>query len=166
MANNNGGFAQFKGWQGLIVTAGVLIVLYFVAKLFFKVLYLVAPVLLIATVFLYPKVILGYFKNIGGLFKKNPLFGIGAGVLSAIFYPVVIGFLFAQALLYRKSDKVQQQFEDKQEGEYVAYEEIEHTVEAEDLLEDFNKKDTKAEEDLDYWDLLSDDDPPKRKDVW
>lgn len=157
---------QFKGWQSLLVTAGVLIVLYFVAKAFFNLLYYLSIPLLIATLFINYKVVLGYFKTIGGLLKKNIFFGIGAGILSAVFYPVVIGFLFVQALLYRKADKMKGDFERKREGEYVEYEEIEHTVEPNDLLEELNHNHKKEEDELKYWDLLDDNEPPKRKDLW
>ncbi|NJN77125.1 MAG: hypothetical protein HC803_01365 [Saprospiraceae bacterium] len=78
------------------------------------------------------------------------------------FYPVVVGFLFVQALLYRKSEKIQKEIE-REKGEYVEFEEIEsHEIEADDLLEELNQNKQKMEEELDYWDLLNDDEPPKR----
>jgi hypothetical protein len=158
---NRGSFTQFKGWQSLIVMAVVMILIFVVARAFLKLLYFVAPFLIIATAIINYKVILGYFKNIGKLFKRNPFLGIGAGVLSAIFYPVVTAFLFVQALLYRKVDKMQKEQEGPRIGEYVEYEEIDtHEVEANDLLEELNRKSQEAEDDLDYWDLLNDNDKP------
>jgi hypothetical protein len=143
--------------------AGVMILIFVVARAFLKLLYFVAPVLIIVTAIINYKVILNYFKNIGNIFKKNPMMGIGAGLLSAFFYPVVIGFLFVQALLYRKADKIQKEVEQKK-GEYVEYEELEsHEVESDDLLEDLNRSQQKAEEELDYWDLLNDEEPPRKK---
>jgi|GEM_PF-2105499 hypothetical protein len=163
MDNKPGGFAQFKSWQSLLIMAGVMILIFVVARAFLKLLYFVAPVLIIVTAIINYKVILNYFKNIGNIFKKNPMMGIGAGLLSAFFYPVVIGFLFVQALLYRKADKIQKEVEQKK-GEYVEYEELEsHEVESDDLLEDLNRSQQKAEEELDYWDLLNDEEPPRKK---
>jgi hypothetical protein len=163
MNNRPGGFVQFKGWQSLLIMAGVIIFIFIIARAFLKLLYFVAPVLIIVTAIINYKVILNYFKNIGGLFKKNPMMGIGAGLLSAFFYPVVIGFLFVQALLYRKADKIQKEVE-REKGEYVEYEELEsHEVESDDLLEDLNRSQQKAEEELDYWDLLNDDEQPRKK---
>lgn len=162
MNNRPGGFVQFRGWQSLLIMAGVMILIFIIARAFLKVLYFVAPVLIIATAIINYKVILNYFKNIGGLFKRNPAMGIGAGLLSAFFYPVVIGFLFVQALLYRKADKIQKEME-REKGEFVEYEEIEtHEVEADNLLEDLNRNRQNAEEELDYWDLLNDDEQPKK----
>ena len=168
MTNNRGGFVQFRGWQSLLMVAGVLIVLYFVAKAIFNVLYFLAIPLLIATVIIKHQVILNYFKTIGSLFKRSPWLGIGAGALSAFFYPVVIGFLFVQALMYRKVDKIQEDIDNQKEGEYVEYEEIDesHEVDADSLLEELNRQKREAEENLDYWDLLNDEEPPKRDNLW
>ncbi len=159
--SNKGSFVQFKGWQSLIVMALVMVLIYVVAKAFLKLLYFAAPFLIIATAIINYKVILGYFKNIGKLFKRSPLLGIGAGALSAIFYPVVAAFLFVQALLYRKVDKLKKEQEEPEIGEYITYEEVDsHEVEAEDLLEELNRKSQQAEENLDYWDLLNDSEKP------
>jgi hypothetical protein len=162
MINKQGGFGQFGNWKSLLVMAGVTILIFIAARAFLKILYFVAPVLIIATAIINYTVILNYFKSIGNIFKKNPLMGVGAGLLSAFFYPIVIGFLFVQALLYRKSDQIQKEVE-REKGEYVEYEELEsHEVETDDLLEELNNKKQKSEEELDYWDLLSDDEPPRR----
>lgn len=161
--SNRGSFVQFRGWQSLIVMAVVMILIFVVARAFLKLLYFAAPFLIIATAIINYKVILGYFKNIGKLFKRSPALGIGAGVLSAVFYPVVTAFLFVQALLYRKVDKIQKEQEEPKIGEYIGYEEIQsHEVEATDLLEELNRKSQEADEDLDYWDLLNDDEKPVR----
>jgi len=161
--SNRGSFVQFRGWQSLIVMAVVMILIFVVARAFLKLLYFAAPFLIIATAIINYKVILGYFKNIGKLFKRSPALGIGAGVLSAVFYPVVTAFLFVQALLYRKVDKIQKEQEEPKVGEYIGYEEIRsHEVEATDLLEELNRKSQEAEEDLDYWDLLNNDEKPVR----
>jgi len=166
MINKKGGFAQFRGWQSILITVGVLVLIYFVTIGVYKLLSWLAIPLLIATAIIKYQVILNFFKGIGNLFKRNPLLGIGAGLLTAFLHPIVIAFLFFQAMTHRKADKIQGDINAKKEGEYVEYEEISHEVDSENLLEDLNREKRQAEENLDYWDLLNDDEPPKRKDIW
>lgn len=166
MTNNRGGFVQFKGWQSLLITAGVLLLIYFVTKGLYMILSYIAIPLLIATIILKYQVILNFFKGIGNLFKRSPLLGIGAGLLTAFLHPFVVAFLFFQALMYRKVDKIQEDIDAQKEGEYVEYEEVNHEVDTENLLEELNREKREAEDNLDYWDLLNDDEPPKRKDIW
>ena len=101
-----------------------LIVLFYAAKIAFNIIYWIAPILLIATLFIDHKVFINYGKWIVNLFKSNPLYGIGAGVLTAVAYPVVSIALFLKALLNKKIKEVKSQFEEKREGEYVEYEEV------------------------------------------
>ena len=101
-----------------------LIVLFYAAKLAFNIIYFIAPILLIATLFIDYKVFINYGKWILNLFKANPLYGIGAGVLTAVAYPVVSIALFLKALLNKKIAEVKGQFETKKQEEYVEYEEL------------------------------------------
>ncbi|NJN77126.1 MAG: hypothetical protein HC803_01370 [Saprospiraceae bacterium] len=64
-----------------------------------KLLYFVAPVLIIVTAVINYKVILNYFKNIGNIFKRNPLMGIGAGVLSAFFLSCCSWFFIRSSVI-------------------------------------------------------------------
>lgn len=101
-----------------------LIVLFYAAKLAFNIIYWIAPILLVATLFIDHKVFINYGKWILKLFKSNPLYGIGAGVLTAVAYPVVSIALFLKALLNKKIAQVTGQFQEKREAEYVEYEEL------------------------------------------
>ncbi len=101
-----------------------LIVLFYAAKIAFNIIYWIAPILLIATLVIDHKVFISYGKWILNLFKANPLYGIGAGVLTAVAYPVVSIALFLKALLNKKLKEVKGQFEKKKEAEYVEYEEL------------------------------------------
>jgi uncharacterized membrane protein len=139
-------------------------------------LYFIAVPLLIITAIINHKVILNYFKNIGNLYRKNIGWGIGATALSAVFYPVVILFLFLQAMAHRKVAKMQEKQntnyqgyegsmfrEGTNRGEYVDYEEVRtHNVEHEDLLESLNKRPEKEEDKNDYWDLFDNNDNNKK----
>lgn len=101
-----------------------LVALFYAAKLAFSLIYMIAPVLFIITLIMDYKVVTGYGKWIINLFKANPLYGIGASVLTAVAYPVVAIALFLKAMLNKKVKEVKQQFDQKKNGEYVEYEEL------------------------------------------
>jgi hypothetical protein len=155
--NNNSAFPQLKNFRNLLILAGIIIVFFVLARLFLRVLYAVAPILIIATAIINYKVIVNYASAIGKSFKRNPFLGVAAGALSIFFYPIVTAFLFVQALMGRKLEKMQQAETRAQDGEYIDYEEVKHEVEPEDLLEELNKRRNIEREDNNYWDLLNDD---------
>ena len=110
---------------GILLMVFIFVALYFIAKSIFTLLSWLAPVLLIATAIMNPKVLTSYGKWIINLLKKNPLFGIGAIIMTVIGFPVVSGFLFAKAMLYRKADQMKKEYESQTHGELIEYEEIE-----------------------------------------
>ena len=124
MANQQRSSNPLGNFQYILMGIVALVVLFYAAKLAFNIIYLIAPILLIATLFIDYKVFINYGKWILNLFKSNPLYGIGAGVLTAVAYPVVSIALFLKALLNKKIKEVKSQFEEKKEGEYVEYEEL------------------------------------------
>lgn len=150
---------NYSGWQALIVMALFLIVIYFIATAFFRLLYspLVSIGLLIATLAINHNVFINYGKWIVNLTQKNPIMGIGAGLLSFMFYPVVIFFLFGKALLYRRVNQMKTKMDTEREGEYIEYEEVASEMGNYDLLESMGKK---QEELFEYWEL---DDKEKRR---
>ncbi|MFZ1703349.1 MAG: hypothetical protein WAT79_03330, partial [Saprospiraceae bacterium] len=103
-------------------------ILYFFFKGLFYVLNIIAPVLLILTLFLDYTVVKDFFTFLWRLFKDNPLLGILAGVLLFFGYPFVSGYLFLKAILRRgikkKIDSIH-----KEKNTYSEYEEV---VEKED----------------------------------
>ena len=86
----------------IAMAIGALIVLYVLAKAAFNLILWIAPFLFIATLFIDYKVVLDYGKWVLGLFKMNPLYGIGASVVTFFVFPVVAFFLFGKALLKKK----------------------------------------------------------------
>lgn len=121
--NTNGGFPI----GGLILLGVVLLGLFFVANLIFKLLYFIAPVLLIITLIVDYKVLTNFFKWIGALFSKNMLLGLAAGLASVAFYPVTIGILFGRAMFNRKINQVRKEYEEEtmqRDGQYVDFEEV------------------------------------------
>lgn len=109
---------------GVILMVFFLIALFYLARFVFQILYFLAPVMLIATLIIDYKVVLGYLKWIGRNLKSNPLLGVGAILLSVFAFPLVTAFLLGKALLKRKVNQVQEDIEKKRDGEYVEFEEI------------------------------------------
>ena len=141
-----------------------LIAVFFIARAIFSLLYLAAPLLIIAAAIIDYTVIINYVKMIGKLVKRSPIMGIAAGALSVFFYPVVFLFLFGQAMLYRKVNKIQKEAKQQRENEYIEYEEIKDDAPEFDLLEDFKKRE---EELFDKWELDEDDTTQNsRPDLW
>ena len=109
--------------------------------------YIVAPVLFLAALWLDHKGVVSFGKWVLGLVQKNPLVGIGAILIGVIAYPVVALFLFGKALVKRKVKQVTQQFEERTSGgmgnrntgteEFTEYEEVD--------FEDLEVKEPKLE---------------------
>ncbi len=108
----------------LIVIVGM-IVLYYLAKGFFWIAGMAMPFLLIATLIINYKVVLNYGKMLMRLLQNNVLFGIVAILLTVLAFPVVVLFLFGQALLYRKMNKWQEEVKKQKEGgDFSDFEEV------------------------------------------
>lgn len=108
----------------LVIGAAVLIFgtlgLFWVAGKVFALLRIISPILILATLFIDHRVVLNYGKMITRLFKRNPIMGIGAGILSVVGFPIVILYLFAKALLNRQLKKMAT----PKEVTFAEYEEI------------------------------------------
>ena len=109
---------------GIIMLVLVFVGLYFIAKGLFSLLAWLAPVLLIGAAIINYKVIVNYGLWLINLLKSNLIMGIGAVLLTVFGFPVIAGFLFAKALLYRKVGQMKKQHETKEHGELIEYEEI------------------------------------------
>ena len=162
MANRQYGSRSSGGFNtitSLIIGLMFLAGLFFIARFVFNILYYLAPVLLIITLFLDHKVVLNYGKWIFNMLRQNPLLGLGMILLTIVGFPVVSIFLFGKAMLKKKISEVQRQYEQKVEGEYVEYEEI---VPEEDLVElppppIRKKQKEKRSNGNEYEDMFSDD---------
>ena len=109
----------------IAMAIGALIVLYFLARIAFNLVYWISPFLFLATLVMDYKVVVDYGKWILGLFKMNPLYGLGASVVTFFVYPVVAFFLFGKALVKKKIGAMKEQLDKKVNGEYTEYEEVE-----------------------------------------
>jgi len=102
----------------------VFVALYFVAKSVFTILSWIAPLLLLGAAIIDYTVILDYGKWLLKLLKENLMLGVGAVLLTVFGFPVIAGFLFGKAWLYRKMKGLKAEYETKTQGEYSEYEEI------------------------------------------
>lgn len=130
---NTGGRNPFSSITGIIMAVLFFLVLFYLTKIVFKILWFISPLLFIASLIIDHKVFLGYAKWLGGMVKNNPLVGIGAIVLSVLLFPLTASFLFGKALFRKKVKDAQQEYEKQVHGELVEFEEI---VEEEELSED------------------------------
>ena len=120
--------SPFNSLTSVIILVLFFVALFYIARAAFWILSMLAPILLIATLIIDHKVVVDYGKWIVSQLKSNPIFGIGAILLTIFGAPVVAGFLFAKALLKRKFKKVKEEMEAQQggisSGEFIEFEEV------------------------------------------
>lgn len=129
MQRNN---SQFRiGGFNVIIALLVFFLIFFLFSMVVKFLWQLAlilmPVLLIATFIMDRSLIINYVKRIGKIYKANKTTGLIAGGLSVLGSPLIILFLFGQAMLFRKVKKAsakQEQEQTSKFGEYIDYEEV------------------------------------------
>jgi hypothetical protein len=97
----------------LLIFFAVLAGMYFFIGGVFKLLYLVAPILLIATLIINYRIVAEYAIDVFETFRTDILWGAVKVAFTVLCYPLVIGWLFAKSLIYRKVDKIKQQFEEQ-----------------------------------------------------
>lgn len=101
----------FSALFNVLMVIGTLIILYFILMGFVKLLYLVAPILLIATLIINSRVVADYAIDVFETFRTNILLGVLKVGFSILCYPFIIGWLFAKALVFKKVDKIKRDFE-------------------------------------------------------
>ncbi|MEM8523377.1 MAG: hypothetical protein AAGG68_01980 [Bacteroidota bacterium] len=115
---------------GAVVMIVIVVALMSIAKLTYQLLSLIAIPLLLITAIIDYKIIVNYFNWVVNLGKNNLLLGIGAGLLSIFFYPVVAAILFGRAFFTwrlkrgMKEREEEMASEQQQIGEYIDFEEI------------------------------------------
>jgi hypothetical protein len=120
----------FNSLISLVVLVGVMVLLFFVVTGFFKLLYFVAPILLVVTLVINYKVVAEYVVSLFETFKTDVLMGMVKVAFTFLCYPLVIGWLFAKALLYRKVTKLQQEMQshmgklEQNQEQFIDFEEI------------------------------------------
>jgi len=118
---------------GVATLALFVFVIYFVLKGFIWFIFAGAWFFLLVAGILDYKVILNFGKRLIDLFKRNPLFGIGATALSVVLYPFLFFILMMRAIgskfVKRIGFEMPGQSQGNQESEvFVEYEEIEEEI--------------------------------------
>lgn len=111
--NFGGGSAPrspFSSLISLVIFAGFAALMFFVVKGFVKLLYLVAPLLLVVALVLNHNVVLEYLRDLWEGLKRDVLWGVMKVVLSIVFYPFVFLWLLVKILLVRKLVKMTKNF--------------------------------------------------------
>ncbi len=126
--NGNRNQNPFNSIMSLLISVGILVLLFFLLKGFVTVLYWVAPVLLLATLIINYKIVADYAISIYETFQTDILMGMLKVIFTIFCYPFVIGWLFIKAIFYRKMDTVKKQIESQlkqqQTDQYAEFEEI------------------------------------------
>lgn len=120
--NNN---SPFQGMVGIVIGILFFVGMFYFVKILFNILWFLLPVIIIATAIIDHKVILNYATWVGRLFQRNLIAGIAAAILTIIGAPVVGVFLLGRALLRKKIKDVQTDAEQRRQGEFVEFEELE-----------------------------------------
>ena len=155
MANNQRKAPKGIGGSivGIVMILGAAMVAWFVFQGLYKILYFIAPVLFIATLFMKRSVFVDFVKFIGQTFKENPGKGLLYGVGTFLGFPLVLAYLFVKALTMYQFEK---RF-GKKEPTFAEYEEVEEQkVEEEDFLDlpEIEKVEPIKESNNEYEDLL------------
>jgi len=123
------------GAIGLIL---FLVVAFYLVKSIVWVLALIAPVLLILTLIMDHKVVTGYLKWIGKLFRTKWYYGLGAAAMTFFGFTFVSAFLFGKAMLKKKfAGNIGGPLRQERE-EFTEFEEVESEIIMEDGVFDDN----------------------------
>ena len=115
-------FNYINAIVGVVFLVFALIGLFWLAKGVFTILAWLAPILLVATIIIDYRTLLGYGKWILNQLKTNTLVGVGMCLLTVVAFPVVSFFLFGKALLKRKIRSLETAYRDDVNERYTEYE--------------------------------------------
>ncbi len=142
----------------LLITAGIIYLLFMAVGLAIKLLLYAAPVLFIATLVINYRVVLDYFQGLVQSFRRHWPSGLFRLALTLLAFPIVIAWLFFKALLFKKmaqtanSDPYRSGSYSR-ESEQVDYEELEtRTLDTSEKLQ----ADTQPRQDDNRYDQLFD----------
>lgn len=116
--------SPFGGIVGIVIAIVAFFVLFKIASIFFWLVWKAAPFVFLASLFIDHKVFVGYANQIFSLFKKNWMYGVVAGGLSIVLFPLVALYLLGMAFFKQKVNKVRQEADIRKNGELIEYEEI------------------------------------------
>ena len=126
-SKSNGPFGSI---MSLLMVFVFFAALFYVASFVFKLLWWIAPVLLLITLLMDHKIVTGYIEWVWSKLKVNPIMGIAFVLLTFFGFPVVAGYLFGKLMLRRKITKMTETMQQRggrtfaEDEDYVDYEEV------------------------------------------
>ncbi len=140
--NMNSNSNPFGSIVSLIVMVGILLLLFFLVKGFITILYWLAIPLFIITLIINYRVVANYVTSLFDTFQTDILMGVVKVGFTILCYPIVIGWLFAKALVYRKVETLQKSFEEQnqkiEKEQFVDYEDLTNKKQ-DDILKGIDK---------------------------
>ncbi|MCP9234924.1 hypothetical protein [Lewinella sp. JB7] len=109
---------------GIIISLVVLYVMFSIVGWVVSLLYKFSWLILIAALIIDYKVVLGFFRALQGLFKRNAIYGLVASALTIIFYPFVFLYFLGMALFKKKVREARREADVRRNGQWVDYEEL------------------------------------------
>ncbi|MFT5167099.1 MAG: hypothetical protein ACI8P3_002336 [Saprospiraceae bacterium] len=141
----------FNSITSILFLVFAFVALYWLATGIFKILTVAAPFLLVAALLIDYRVVVNYGKWLWNLLRKNPLMGIGGILLTFFGFPIISGFLLGKALLYRKVNKIKEEFDTKQNGEFAEFEELDDEPQIRMELPEIKKPQKRKDDDYDQF---------------
>lgn len=109
---------------GIVVAVVVIYVLFKIVGWIISLLYMVAPLLLIASLIIDHKVFMGYVNWIKELFQRKPVYGLIATLGSLVLYPFVFLYMLGMALFKKRVAQAREEAEARRDGRWTNYEEV------------------------------------------
>jgi len=133
---------------GLVMLVAAIFALKFLVSSIWYVLGLLAPVLLIITL---------YVKGMMNRLKNDTLMGVAQVAGTFFLFPFVSAYLFGKAMLIRKVDKIKAEKEAERDGEFAEYEELDDddVLDLKDVEEVVQTRESSAKPNNKYDDLFN-----------
>lgn len=129
--------SPFNSILSIVFLVAIFIGLYYVATGIFTLLTWLTPVMLIGALIINHNVVLDYGKWLLSTLKSNFLLGLGMVLLMVFGYPVIAGYLLLKAVLSKKLEKFQEDFQSQRRPEFADFEEVDNTeADFEDLSDE------------------------------
>ncbi len=117
-------FFRPSGLIGLLLMIAVFVGLYFLAVGVFKLLWFIAPALIILAAIINYKTLVNFVRYMFDLLRRKPIVGIIGVLLCVVGYPILFAMLFGKSILDRKVRKLEQAYGQRIQDEYVEFEEV------------------------------------------
>jgi hypothetical protein len=114
----------FNSILSIIFLVAIFIGLYYLATGIFKILTFLTPFMLIAALVIDYRVVLNYGKWLLNTLSTDLLKGLGMVLLMIFGYPIIAGYLLLKAVVSKKLQSVQADFEERSKPQYANYEEV------------------------------------------